>query len=205
MLWLLAIAASLWALVMTWLMLARVQSFGFWSTAASSIIAWFAAWLVLLVLYAQPFRIFLFQPFNIPSGSMMPTLQIGDHLFAAKYPYGYTRYSLPYSAPLFSGRIFAPEPQRGDVVVYRRPKDDTVDYISRIVGLPGDRIQMIGGLLHINGEPVKRERAEDFVFEQDGRTVTGKRWRETLPNGVTHETLDLQDNGFSDNTQEYRV
>jgi signal peptidase I len=199
------IATSLWALVTTWLMIARVQGLGFWRTVTSAVLAWFTGWLLVVVLFVAPFWTFAYQPFHIPSGSMMPTLLIGDRLFAAKYPYGYSRYALPFSLRLFPGRILAAEPQRGDVVVYRLPKDDKVDYISRIVGLPGDRIQVIDGLLHINGDPVKRDRIEDFVAEENGRSVRVRRWREVLPNGVAHETLDLQDNGFLDNTQEYSV
>src|SRR5438445_10178386 len=111
-------------------------------------------------------RTFLFQPFNIPSGSMMDTLLIGDYLFVSKYSYGYSHYSLPLSPPLFSGRIFAAEPQRGDVVVFRLPKDDTTHYVKRVIGLPGDRIQMIEGLLRINGSPVKRQRIADFIDDE---------------------------------------
>jgi len=201
---LMVVAAQLWTLVMTCLMLSRVQHFGLWRTIASSALGWLLAWLMLLLL-VLPFRTFAFQPFNIPSSSMTPTLQIGDYLFVSKYSYGYTHYSLPYSPRLFSGRIFASEPQRGDVVVYRLPKDDSVDFISRIVGLPGDCIQMIQGRLHINGEPVGRESGENFRLDLGGRSVDAKRWRETLPNGVTHETLDLQETGPLDNTAEFRV
>jgi signal peptidase I len=150
-------------------------------------------------------RTFLFQPFNIPSGSMMGTLLIGDYLFVSKYSYGFSHYSLPLSPPLFSGRIFGSEPSRGDVVVFRLPKDDTTDYIKRVIGLPGDRIQMISGVLHINDKPIERQRVDDFIDEDAGRTVRVKRWRETLPNGVSYNTLDLQDNGFLDNTQVYTV
>jgi signal peptidase I len=151
-------------------------------------------------------RTFLFQPFNIPSGSMKATLLIGDYLFVSKYTYGYSHYSLPLSPPLFTGRILPTEPKRGDVVVFRLPKDDSTDYIKRVIGLPGDRIQMIDGLLHINGEPVKRERADDFVeTDESGRPTRTRRWRETLPNGVTYMTLDLVDNGFYDNTPVYTV
>src|SRR5262249_26574993 len=107
----------------------------------------FGSIFVLLVLAALLIRIFLFQPFQMPSGSMMPTLLVGDYFFVSKTSYGYSRYSLPFTAPLFSGRVFASEPQRGDVVVFRLPKDDLVDYVKRIVGLPGDRMQMIGGVL----------------------------------------------------------
>jgi signal peptidase I len=151
-------------------------------------------------------RTFLFQPFNIPSGSMKETLLVGDYLFVSKYTYGYSHYSIPFSPPLFSGRIWAGTPSRGDVVVFRLPKDDSTDYIKRVIGLPGDRIQMIDGLLHINGEPVKRERIEDFIDnEGGGRTARVKRWRETLPNGVSYTTLDLIDNGFYDSTPVYVV
>jgi signal peptidase I len=157
------------------------------------------------LIIALVIRTLLFQPFNIPSGSMKATLLIGDYLFVSKYSYGYTHYSLPLSPPLFSGRIFGSAPERGDVVVFRLPKDDSTDYIKRVIGLPGDHIQMINGLLHINSVPVKRERVEDFIDDENGGADHVRRWRETLPNGVTYESLDLQDNGFLDNTQEYTV
>jgi signal peptidase I len=151
-------------------------------------------------------RTFLFQPFNIPSGSMKETLLVGDYLFVSKYTYGYSRFSIPFSPPLFDGRIWSGEPVRGDIVVFRLPKDDTTDYIKRVIGLPGDHIQMLEGVLHINGQPVKRERIEDFIEnEEGGRTTRVKRWRETLPNGVSYTTLDLIDNGFYDNTPVYEV
>ena len=156
------------------------------------------------LIIAVVIRTFLFQPFNIPSGSMMATLLIGDYLFVSKYTYGYSRYSFPFSPPLFSGRIFGSGPQRGDVVVFRLPRDDSTDYIKRVIGLPGDRIQMIDGLLHINGVAVKRERVSDFIDDEEGGAHV-RRWRETLPNGVTYETLDLADDGPLDNTPEYLV
>ena len=155
------------------------------------------------ILIALVFRTLLFQPFNIPSGSMKTTLLVGDYLFVSQYSYGYSHYSLPLSPPLFPGRIFGSEPKRGDVAVFRLPRDTSVDYIKRVIGLPGDHIQMIGGLLHINGVPVKRESIGDFLDDEDGHSI--RRWRETLPNGVSYETLDLQDNGFLDNTEEYVV
>ncbi len=158
------------------------------------------------LIIALVIRTFLFQPFNIPSGSMEETLLVGDYLFVSKFSYGYSHYSLPLSPPLFSGRIWSGSPQRGDVVVFRLPKDDSVDYIKRLIGLPGDRIQMINGLLHINGEPVKRERIGDFVDTDDnGRTTRIKRWREMLPNGVTYTTLELVENGANDNTPVFEV
>ena len=106
-------------------------------------------------------RTFLFQPFNIPSGSMKETLLVGDYLFVSKFTYGYTHYSFPLSPPLFSGRFWSSVPERGDVLVFRLPKDDNIDYIKRVIGLPGDRIQMKQGELHINGTPVTRERLPD--------------------------------------------
>jgi signal peptidase I len=155
---------------------------------------------------AMVVRTFLYQPFNIPSGSMKETLLVGDYLFVSKYSYGYSHYSLPFSPPLFSGRIFGSEPERGDVLVFRLPKEDSTDYIKRVIGKPGDRIQMVDGLLHINGEAVKRQRIDDFIeTEEGGRTTRVKRWRETLPNGVSYTTLDLIDNGFYDNTPVYIV
>ncbi|BAF88001.1 MULTISPECIES: signal peptidase I [Azorhizobium] len=158
------------------------------------------------LLIALVIRTLLFQPFNIPSGSMKDTLLIGDYLFVSKYSYGYSRFSLPLSPPLFTGRIWGKEPTRGDVVVFKLPKDGETDYIKRLVGMPGDDIQMIDGVLHINGVPVKRERLSD-VMEDDGtgRQAPVKRWRETLPNGVSYETLDIVDNGFYDNTPVYHV
>jgi len=157
------------------------------------------------LLLALVMQTLLFRLFNIPSGSMMATLMIGDYVFVSKYSYGYSHYSLPLSPPLFSGRIFAAEPQRGDVAVFRLPKDDSTDLIKRVIGLPGDRIQMIDGLLYINGVPVKRERVDDFIDDENGGAEHVRRWRETLPNGVSYETLDLQDDGFLDNTEKYLV
>jgi signal peptidase I len=158
------------------------------------------------LIIALVIRTFLFQPFNIPSGSMKATLLVGDYLFVSKYSYGYSHFSMPLSPPLFSGRIFGSQPERGDIVVFRLPKDTSTDYIKRVIGLPGDRIQMVQGVLNINGVPVKRERAEDFIETEEGsRAVRVKRWRETLPNGVSYYALDLVDNGFADNTQVYTV
>jgi signal peptidase I len=155
------------------------------------------------LLIALVIRTLLFQAFSIPSGSMKSTLLVGDYLFVSQYSYGYSRYSLPFSPPLFSGRIFGAAPERGDVVVFRLPREPSTDYIKRVIGLPGDRIRMTGGLLHINGVPVKRERVSDFIDDEEGSAV--RRWRETLPNGVSYDTLDLQDNGWLDDTPDYEV
>jgi signal peptidase I len=162
-------------------------------------------WVVIqAVLIAVVIRTLLFQPFNIPSGSMKATLLVGDYLFVSKYSYGYSHYSLPFSPALFTGRIFASMPKRGDVVVFRLPKDDSTDYIKRVIGLPGDHIQMIKGVLYINGQAVKRERVDDF-FDDEAGGERVKRWRETLPEGVSYQTLDLQENGALDDTSEYVV
>jgi signal peptidase I len=151
-------------------------------------------------------RTLLFQSFNIPSGSMEGTLLVGDYLFVSTFSYGYTHYTLPFSPRIFSGRVFGSEPKRGDVVVFRLPRDDSIDYIKRVIGLPGDRIQMIDGLLHINGAAVKRERAQDYIDSDQGpQPVRVKRWHETLPNGVSYDTLDRIENSEYDTTQPYLV
>ena len=145
------------------------------------------------LIIALVIRTFLFQPFNIPSGSMKATLLVGDYLFVSKYSYGYSHYSLPFSPPLFSGRIFGSQPNRGDVVVFRLPKDDSTDYIKRVIGLPGDRIQMIDGRAP-HQRRAGQARAHRRLHRDRGgsRTTRVKRWRETLPNGVSYTTLDLR-------------
>jgi signal peptidase I len=158
------------------------------------------------LLIALVIRTVLFQPFNIPSGSMKATLLVGDYLFVSKYSYGYSRFSVPFALIPFSGRVFGSAPQRGDIAVFKLPKDDSTDYIKRVIGLPGDRIQMKDGQLYINEQPVKRERVADWVpADGEGAGLRVKRWRETLPNGISYETLDLVDNGFYDNTPVYQV
>src|SRR5947209_15483604 len=116
-------------------------------------------------LIAVGVRTVAFEPFNIPSGSMIPTLLVGDYLFVAKYSYGYSRFSLPFSPPLFSGRIFESLPKRGDVVVFKYPKDTSVDYIKRIVGLPGDRIHVNEGQLYINVELCPRHPGGTYLAD----------------------------------------
>ncbi|MCK5621353.1 MAG: signal peptidase I [Alphaproteobacteria bacterium] len=155
-------------------------------------------------LIAIAVRIVAFEPFNIPSGSMKPTLLVGDYLFVSKYTYGYSRYSFPFGFPPFSGRIWESPVERGDVAVFRKPPENEIDYIKRIIGLPGDRIQVLDGILHINGEAVERERIEDFVVDAYGREAA--QYIETLPNGRTHRILETAgDAGRSDNTDEVTV
>ncbi|MET4387786.1 signal peptidase I [Bradyrhizobium sp. F1.4.3] len=166
--------------------------------------------LLIPVLWSPPFlfRFFLYQPFNIPSGSMQPTLMVGDYVLAAKYAYGYDRYSFPYAPSWISGRIFAAEPDYGDIAVFRSPKDTSVDYVKRVVGLPGDRIQMREGQLVLNDKPVTRVALRDFAGGSACGLEAGakvKRWRETLPNGASYLTYDCIDNGYYDNTNVYTV
>ena len=158
------------------------------------------------LILAMVIRTVLFQPFTIPSGSMMPTLLVGDYLFVNKFAYGYSKYSLPFSPNLFSGRIFGSEPERGDIVVFRFPPNPDIDYIKRVIGLPGDRVQMIDGVLHINGQPVPKQ--PDGTFNSDYRLDPGTDvpvFRETLDNGVSFDTLDQTPNSRGDNTREFIV
>ncbi|MBV8653108.1 MAG: signal peptidase I [Alphaproteobacteria bacterium] len=157
------------------------------------------------VLIALFVRTVAYEPFNIPSGSMIPTLLVGDYLFVSKFSYGYSRYSLPFGLPLFSGRIFFTSPKRGDVVVFKLPRDPSVDYIKRVVGLPGDRIQVRDSVLYINDQPVKRERIEDYVSEEGGVPLRQLQYMETLPNGVRHRIIQISENGPLDNTDVYVV
>ncbi|RZI45286.1 signal peptidase I [Candidatus Finniella inopinata] len=159
-------------------------------------------------LIAMIIRTFIYQPFNIPSGSMIPTLLIGDYLFVNKFCYGYSRHSLPFGVKLFSGRLMHNEPLRGDVVVFFNPKHDNLDYIKRLVGLPGDRIQAIKGVLHINGSAVKLEQIEDYHTVNDkGQLEVIPQYIETLPNGVKHPILKKFPfgQGRLDNTEEFTV
>ena len=154
-------------------------------------------------LIAITVRVVAFEPFNIPSSSMKPTLLVGDYLFVSKYSYGYSRYSFLFGFPPFSGRIWESPVERGDVAVFRKPPENEQDYIKRIVGLPGDRIQMLDGILHINGDAVDREGVEDFI-DDNGLRIT--QYIETLPNGRTHRILETGgDDGRSDNTDEVTV
>lgn len=161
--------------------------------------------IIYALLIALVIRSCLFQPFNIPSGSMLPTLLVGDYIFVSKYSYGYSKHSFPFSLVPFSGRILSNDVERGDVVVFKLPSDNSTDYIKRVIGLPGDDVQMRNGKLYLNGEAVKRERLEPFPLRK-GRALHGvTRYLETLPNGASYETLDITHKERSDNTRVFSV
>ena len=177
---------------------------------------------VYALLIAGAFRTLLFQPFWIPSESMKDTLLIGDFLFVNKMAYGYSRYSCPFAICPIEGRLFASEPERGDVVVFRHPVNGS-DFIKRLIGLPGDQIQVKNGVLWINGQEVPQEPAGTFqeVYEPQGPMgnlprcenapvgqggiCTRSRFIETLPNGVKHAVLNIDANGYGDNTDVFTV
>lgn len=164
-----------------------------------------SAWLetlrtiVIAVLIAVGVRTFAYEPFNIPSSSMEPTLLIGDYLFVSKLSYGYSRHSLPFGLPLFSGRIFASEPERGDVAVFTYPRDNKTDYIKRIVGLPGDKIEVREGILYINDVPVQRELLSASEVAALDYDQSGFLYYETLPNGRRHLIREINDEQRYDN------
>ena len=161
-------------------------------------------------LIAIGIRTVAFEPFNIPSGSMIPTLLVGDYLFVSKFSYGYSRHSMPFSPNLFSGRIFGRLPERGDVAVFKLPRDNSTDYIKRIIGLPGDRIQVVNGVLQLNGQPVRRELLGNYMVEGDGPRMLVRQFREFLPPqpGIephVHNIIEYSDNAQYDNTVTFTV
>lgn len=148
----------------------------------------------LAILVALAFRTIAYEPFNIPSESMLPNLLVGDYLLVSKFSYGYSKHSMPLSPNVYDGRIGEKPVTRGDIAVFKFPVDDRTDYIKRIVGLPGDKIQVVNGHLSINDVPVKRERIEDFKHPDKG--LNYPQYRETLPNGVSYNTLDCGYNTY---------
>ena len=156
------------------------------------------------LLIAFVLRVLLFQPFTIPSASMEPNLYEGDYIVVSKWSYGYSKHAIPFSPPLFEGRILAQEPERGDIVVFKLPRDDKTDYIKRLIGLPGDRVQMINNVLHINGEAVR----DVVVSEADAANMYGMpviKARETLPGGATFTIQDYGPGNAADDTPVFEV
>jgi signal peptidase I len=193
----------------------------------------YGTFLLKLALFVFILRSFIVSPFNIPSESMQPRLLIGDYLLVAKWPYGYSKYSMPFSLPIIPGRIFASQPERGDVVVFKAPPTLKDDYIKRVIGLPGDVIQMRSGILELNGIAVKKERIADLVIpvtqnmkdnaemernpfpcfraemeepaKNGGTQCRYPRYLETLPGGRSYEILDLDDDLPGDDTEAFVV
>ena len=159
--------------------------------------------LIHAILIAFFIRTFILQPFTIPSGSMLPNLLVGDYLFVSKYSYGYSRYSLPFSPNIFEGRIFKKQPKRGDVVVFRLPKDPSIDYIKRIIGLPGDEIIIVNGTIYINDGVIEQAQSKnrDKYFSDYPK---GSLLIEKIPQ-KSYNILNFEDNGIGDNTGVYIV
>jgi signal peptidase I len=175
---------------------------------------------LILFIAAILIRSLLFAPFSIPSGSMLPNLMIGDYLFVAKWPYGYSRYAFPFGVASFDGRIAGGLPERGDIVVFRYPGPQEEDYVKRVIGLPGDTVEVRGGAVLLNGEPVRRQRIADYAMPvsansqcrsigaarevegPDGAIVCAyPRFRETLPGGRSYEVLDQIAGGRGDDME----
>ena len=162
--------------------------------------------LVYALLIALVERTLFFQPYNIPSGSMEDTLLVGDFLFVEKFSYGYSRYSFPWGRLLPGfGRWLPSDPERGDVAVFALPSEPERDFIKRIVGLPGDRVQMLHGVLYLNDKPVPKVRVSDYVEDQNGYEHHIARYRETMPSGKSYFVLDSEVDGLNDNTPVYTV
>jgi len=148
---------------------------------------WTLLWALVIALFL---RTLFFQPFHIPSASMYPQLLIGDYLVSSKYPYGYSKYSLPLAPNLFSGRILEQTPKQGDIAVFKWPRDNRTDFIKRVIGMPGDRVQMRDGRLWINNQQVPVEMLGEEIVTVGGQQQRVARVRETLPNGKSYITWD---------------
>ena len=188
---------------------ARDKKESWWETLRFFLILFVAAILI---------RSLLFAPFSIPSGSMLPNLMIGDYLFVAKWPYGYSRFSFPFGVASFDGRLLAGLPVRGDIVVFRHPAAEE-DWVKRVIGLPGDQIEVRDGNVILNGRPLRRQRIADFpmrvspnspcraigatrqIADGEGAACAFPRFRETLPDGRSYEVLEQVEDGEADNVE----
>ena len=161
--------------------------------------------IIIAIFIALLIRSFIFEPFNIPSGSMKPNLLVGDFIFVSKYSYGFSKHSLPFSIPLIPGKIFSDTPERGDVVVFKTPENNRTDYIKRVIGLPGDKIEIKNGIIFINGSEILRKKLNDFI-DTDNKS-SNKRVRMYNEYFFNKEIniLDITDNGIADNTQLFNV
>tara|TARA_A100001011_G_C14310397_1_gene845267 strand:- start:2055 stop:2783 length:729 start_codon:yes stop_codon:yes gene_type:complete len=161
--------------------------------------------IILAIFIALLIRSFIFEPFNIPSGSMKPNLLVGDFIFVSKYSYGYSKHSLPFSLPIIPNKIFSKLPERGDVVVFKTPENNRTDYIKRVIGLPGDEVQIIDGQIIINKSLISRKRTDDFI-DNDNKSnhKRVRKYTEFFFNKEI-EVLDLFDNGIADNTIMFKV
>lgn len=157
------------------------------------------------LLLALVLRTFLFQPFNIPSGSMKPTLLVGDYIFVSKFSYGFSRYSMPFGPNIFSGRIWGSDPARGDVVVFKYPPDPSKDYIKRVIGLPGDKVQLTDSVVIVNGQSFERVQKGTFSERAYGTERSVPIFRETADNGASYQTIDIQPGNLPDNTRVFEV
>lgn len=161
---------------------------------------------VIAVLLAMLIRTFLFEPFNIPSGSMIPNLLVGDYLFVSKYSYGYSAHSFPFGIAKFEGRINGKKPEQGDVIVFKLPTDTSIDYIKRVIGLPGDTVQVINGRVYVNDKRLDRKLVKMSEYDNgQGMPVKATEYKETLPNGVVHTIYEEGDDMPLDNTEKYTV
>ncbi len=160
---------------------------------------------VYALLIAFILRVVLFQPFTIPSASMEPTLLVGDYIIVSKFAYGWGRHSIPLNPPLGQARLLYQAPKRGDIIVFKLPRDGRTDYIKRLIGLPGDRIQVIHGVLNINGQAVQREKIGPGVVDADSPVASVTEYKETLPGGKTFTTNSFGPNGGADDTSVYTV
>lgn len=177
--------------------------------SAASIVREWIVTIIYVVVIAVGIRSFLFEPFYIPSGSLTPTLLPGDFILVTKWNYGYSRWSFPYGEPDFKGRIFGALPKTGQVAVFALPRDPSIDYIKRVIGLPGQTVQVTQGQLYINGTEVPRTPAGTYLETPldsgEGVPITVQLYHEHLPDGVTHLIAKVTDQGFANNTQVYRV